>query len=171
MLPGRTAGGFLLARYGGPSTLHYGELLVMPALTRVRGRLGWWISHAYVDSPASLRGGREMWGVPKDLAAFAWGPDGATVTREDGTALLATAGVPAHRARVPALPALLASTGTTGGADRRRFAGSGTLDMAPALARVDVPAGSPLAGLPLGGRRIALAGRADLRLRAPRVLA
>src|SRR4051812_3801506 len=47
--PGRTLGGFLLARYEEGSTLRYGELLVLPALTRCRGRLGWWISHAYVD--------------------------------------------------------------------------------------------------------------------------
>src|SRR3712207_8892789 len=64
--PGRTAGGFLLARYEGPSTLHYGELLVFSALTRVRGSLGIWVSHAYVDSPASLAGGRRVWGGPKD---------------------------------------------------------------------------------------------------------
>jgi acetoacetate decarboxylase len=168
--PGHTLGGLLLARYEGPSTLHYGELLVLPALTRVAGSVGWWISHAYVDSPASLAGGRRMWGVPKDLATFAWGDGGGvTIVREDGVPVLGAAW--RTPARTAALPGLVTNNGTTGGADRRRFTGRGTLDVAPARARVDVPAGSPLAGLPLGGRRIALAGRADLRLRAPRVLA
>lgn len=168
--PGRTLGGFLLARYEGPSTLHYGELLVLPALTRAAGRTGWWISHAYVDSPASLAGGRRMWGVPKDLATFAWRDDGATLTRDDGVALLDVAWRTPTRT-VP-LPAVVMTNGTTGGADRRRFAGTGTLGMAPAHAAVDVPAESPFAALPLAGaRRLALAGHADLRLRAPRVLA
>ncbi len=167
--PGRTLGGLLLARYEAPSTLEYGELLVLPALTRVAGRLGWWISHAYVDSEASLAGGRRMWGVPKDLATFSWRGGGVTVVREDGVPVLGAA----WRApsRTLPLPGLVVTNGTTGGADRRSFTGTGTLDMAPTRTRVDLPPGSPLTSLPLGGRRVALAGRADLRLRAPRVLA
>jgi hypothetical protein len=168
--PGRTAGGFLLARYERGSTLHYGELLVFPALTRVGRRAGMWISHAYVDSPASLAGGRQMWGVPKDLATFDWGEDGrVTLTHEDGTRLM-TATFPQPRLRLR-LPALLASNGTTGGADRRRFVGTGPLRLAPARADVDVPDAGPFAGLPLAGRRLALAGHADFRLRAPQLLA
>jgi acetoacetate decarboxylase len=167
--PGRTAGGLLLARYEEPSTLRYGELLVLPALTRVRGRLGWWVSHAYVDSPASLAGGRAMWGVPKDLATFAWRDGGVALTGDDGTPLL-DARWRAPR-RTAALPARMATNGTTGGGDRRRFTGTGTLDVAPARVGLDVAAGAPFGALPLQGRRAALAGRADLRLRAPQVLA
>jgi hypothetical protein len=170
--PGRTAGGLLLARYEGESTLRYGELLVVAGLTRVAGRLGVWISHAYVDSPASLAGGRRMWGVPKDLATFAWGERSVRVVREDGLTVL-DAGFPPPRSGppVPPLPALLAANGTTGGSDRRRFVGTGLLRLAPRLIAVDVPAGSPFAGLGLGGaRRPALSGTADFRLRAPRVL-
>jgi hypothetical protein len=167
--PGRTAGGLLLARYEGPSTLRYSELLVLPALTRVAGKLGWWISHAYVDSPASLAGGREMWGVPKDLATFTWSDGGVVVIREDGLPLL-DCDVPTP-ARTAPVPALVAANGTTGGADRRRFLGAGLLRMAPVRLAVDVPAQSPFASLGLGARRrLALAGHADLRLRAPRVL-
>lgn len=170
VLPGRTAGGFLLARYEGPSTLHYGELLVLPALTRAAGKLGWWISHAYVDSPASLAGGRRMWGVPKDLATFDWSRGGVALEREDGVPLL-EAQVPSP-AWTLTLPALIASNGTVGGTDRRRFLGRGPLRMAPARIRVDVPPASPFAALGLGGeRRLALAGHADFRLAAPRVLA
>ena len=168
--PGRTAGGFLLARYDGASTLHYGELLVFPGLTRVNGSVGVWVSHAYVDSPASLAGGRRMWGVPKDPATFDWAGGRVTLTGEDGERLL-TATFPQPRRRL-AIPSLLASNGTTGGDDRRRFVGTGPLRMAPARIDVDVPAGAPFAALPLGGdRRFALAGHADFRLRAPRLLA
>jgi acetoacetate decarboxylase len=167
--PGRTAGGLLIARYEPGSTLRYGELLVFPALTRVRGALGMWISHAYVDSPASLEGGRRMWGVPKDLATFAWRDGGVAITHEDGTPLLDVAWAQPRRT-VP-LPALTPSNGTTGGDDRRAFRGRGTLRMAPARMNVDVPPQRPFASLGLGGRRLALAGHADFRLRAPRLLA
>ena len=167
--PGRTAGGFLLARYEGASTLHYGELLVFPALTRVRGSVGIWVSHAYVDSTASLAGGRQRWGVPKDLAAFDWSGGRVRLTAEDGAHLMtATFPQPSRRLR---LPSLLASNGTTGGADRRRFVGTGPLRMAPARIDVEVAADAPFAALPLAGdRRVAFAGHADFRLRAPRLL-
>ena len=168
--PSHTVGGFLLARYEGPSTLGYGELLVIPALTRTHGRTGWWISHAYVDSGQSLQGGREMWGVPKELARFTWREDGATLSHPDTDEALIEATWRTPRRTAP-IPALVATNGSTGGTDRRRFIGTGTLAMAPARARVEVPASSPFASLPLAGRRPALAGRADLRLRAPRVLA
>jgi hypothetical protein len=168
--PGRTAGGFLLAAYEGDSTLHYGELLVVAALTRVEGKLGLWISHAYVDSPASLAGGRRMWGVPKDLATFDWDTRSVTLTRDDGTPLLETT-FPRPKRLVP-IPALLACNGTTGAADRRRFVGTGQLRLAPARAAVTVASASPLASLALAGpRRLALAGDADVRIRAPRLLA
>jgi hypothetical protein len=170
--PGRTVGGLLIARYTAPSTLSYGELLVMPALTALRGGVGWWVSHAYVDSEASLRGGRELWGVPKALATFAWRADGVRVVAADGAGggglLDATFAAPG---RTAPLPAVVSVNGTTGGADRRRFVGAGLLRLAPVRMALDVPPDSPLAALPLAGRRVALAGTADLRLRRPRVLA
>ncbi len=166
--PGRTTGGLLVARYEPGSTLTYGELLVFPALTRVRGSVGMWISHAYVDSPPSREGGRRMWGVPKDLATFAWRDGGVSIAREDGTPLL-DATCPAPPATLP-LPGLTRSNATTGGTDRRAFAGGGRLTMGPVRARVDVPEQSPFASLGLAGRHHSLAGHADFRLRPPRLL-
>ncbi len=168
VLPGRTAGGLLIAKYERGSTLECGELLVFPALTRVGGSVGMWISHAYVDSPQSLDGGRRMWGVPKDLATFAWRDGGVTITREDGTPLL-DAAWRAPRTTLP-LPGLTRSNGSTGGADRRAFAGGGRLTMGSVSAAVDVPPQSPFAALGLAGRRPSLAGHADFRLRPPRLL-
>ncbi|MDX2163553.1 MAG: acetoacetate decarboxylase family protein [bacterium] len=49
----------------------YRELLIVPGLfTGVDGRWGATISRIYVDSAASVVGGRGNWGIPKDLAAF-----------------------------------------------------------------------------------------------------
>ena len=72
--PGMTLGIVAFVRYGEGSTLQYHELMVAPALVRVGWRMGAWISHIYVDSEMSLRGGREIWGVPKQLASFEWSP-------------------------------------------------------------------------------------------------
>lgn len=72
VLPGRTLGGVYLSSYGPGSVLTYSELLVVPALTRYGRRLGFWISHIYVDHPDSRAGGREIWGLPKELAQFTW---------------------------------------------------------------------------------------------------
>jgi hypothetical protein len=70
--PGRTLGALFCARYEAGSTLQYHELAIAPALTRIGYRAGFWISHIYVDSPASVLGGRSIWSLPKQLARFEW---------------------------------------------------------------------------------------------------
>ena len=72
VLPGLTLGAIAAARYTEGSILTYSELLVVPALVRSGGKIGGWISHLYVDDEASLRGGRSIWGLPKELATFDW---------------------------------------------------------------------------------------------------
>src|SRR5437867_5261733 len=81
--PGRTLGGLYLARYGPGSTLEYNELIVVAALTRGAGRFGIWVSHIYVDDPASMAGGREIWGLPKELAEFDREPGGVIARQGD----------------------------------------------------------------------------------------
>ncbi|MDP9384119.1 MAG: acetoacetate decarboxylase family protein, partial [Actinomycetota bacterium] len=76
---GWTVGGVLLARYDETATLPYHELIVFSALARRSGRLAFVVSHIYVDSDASLAGGREIWGLPKELASFEWSPRAMTV--------------------------------------------------------------------------------------------
>lgn len=69
VLPGKTLGGLVFLSYErGPLTYH--ELNVVAGLVRVGTRLAFWLPRLYVDSEASLAGGREIWGVPKELAAF-----------------------------------------------------------------------------------------------------
>jgi acetoacetate decarboxylase len=60
--------GVALVDYEEPSPLTYGELLVARAVREpVRGVT---ITDIWVDSEASMVGGRELWAIPKDLAEF-----------------------------------------------------------------------------------------------------
>jgi acetoacetate decarboxylase len=72
VFPGKTLGGLYLAAYGDSSTLTYSELIIVSAIARGANQLGAWISHIYVDHPDSVAGGREIWGLPKELADFRW---------------------------------------------------------------------------------------------------
>lgn len=65
--PDRSPGtyGVALVRYEDPSPLTYGELLV----AHPRGKAVT-ITDIWVDSPASMQGGRDLWAIPKDLCEF-----------------------------------------------------------------------------------------------------
>ena len=86
IFPGRTLAMLALIDYRSGSTLTYRELILSPALVRAGGRIGAWISHIYVDSPRSLAAGREVWGLPKQLAGFTWTLDAPSlVTATSGS--------------------------------------------------------------------------------------
>ncbi len=68
--PGKTLGGLLFLSYEAGSTLAYRELNVVAALVRVGTHLAFYLPRLYVDNPASLAGGRAIWGVPKEKATF-----------------------------------------------------------------------------------------------------
>ncbi|YAF95204.1 MAG: acetoacetate decarboxylase family protein [Nodularia sp. CChRGM 3473] len=81
--PGKTLGGIYLARYKSGSVLQYNELIVVPAVVFYQGKIGVWISHIYVDNADSVAGGREIWGLPKELADFTWEEKRVTVRQGD----------------------------------------------------------------------------------------
>ncbi|MFM7425804.1 MAG: acetoacetate decarboxylase family protein [Elainella sp.] len=86
--PGKTLGGLFVAAYQQGSTLVYSELIGVSALVYAQGKLGAWISHIYVDNPDSVAGGREIWGLPKQLAQFTWNADRTAVqVSQDGQRL------------------------------------------------------------------------------------
>lgn len=70
--PGKTLGGIYVSSYGLGSVMEYNELIVTSAIVSYAGKKGSWISHIYVDNPNSVAGGREIWGLPKELAEFNW---------------------------------------------------------------------------------------------------
>ena len=88
--PGRTLATVYLASYGPGSTLDYNELIVAPALTRYQGKWGFWVSHIYVDNADSMAAGREIWGLPKELAEFTWDSERNRVVVRQRDRLLCT---------------------------------------------------------------------------------
>lgn len=85
ILPGKSIGGVYLASYQAGSVLEYHELIVVPALVRYQQHIGFWVSHIYVDHEDSIRGGREIWGLPKEFADFKWKDSEVLVTQKDRT--------------------------------------------------------------------------------------
>lgn len=84
--PDRPAGvhGVALVRYEEPSPLTYGELLVAHPHGRSVS-----ITDIWVDSPASMQGGRDLWAIPKDLCEFSQRTDtSGPVTRTTWTTTL-----------------------------------------------------------------------------------
>lgn len=72
VFPGKTLGGVYLSYYDDRSALSYNELVIIAAIARYGHHFGSWISHIYVDNPDSVAGGRQIWGLPKQLATFTW---------------------------------------------------------------------------------------------------
>lgn len=87
VFPGKTIGGVYLSDYGSGSVLQYSELIVIPALVSHQGKIGGWVSDIYVDNTDSVAGGREIWGLPKELAEFTW-EKGERVTVRQGNQTL-----------------------------------------------------------------------------------
>lgn len=161
---GWTVGGVMLARYDQRATLPYHELIVFSGLARAAGRPAFVVSHIYVDSLPSLRGGREIWGLPKELADFEWSARTVTVA-QNGQALLRAS--LRRRAGHIALPLYAPVFGDRAGVSLRA-AGRGRINGTPALAGLEVPSTSPFAHLGLRGRHLAVAGdELDLHFPSP----
>ena len=100
-----------VVRYLPGSTLVYDELIVATPVL-LGWRPGLYIDHIWVDSLASLWGGRRIWGLPKNLADFTWTDRGVTIT--DGVGLIIDLALEHPSARGPALPFVIAGIGRLG---------------------------------------------------------
>ncbi|BAY20381.1 hypothetical protein NIES2100_01220 [Calothrix sp. NIES-2100] len=87
--PGKTVASVYLSYYGSGSELEYSELIVVPAIVGYQGKFGAWVSHIYVDHVDSMAGGRDIWGLPKELANFDW-EQGQRITVRQGNRKLCT---------------------------------------------------------------------------------
>ena len=149
--PGRTLGGLVAVTYEPGSTLTYNELVVICGLARAGARVGFWVSHIWVDDERSVSGGHEIWKLPKELARF----------DAPGTAPAAQIGATSPRFSLPQpgiLP-MLSPGGLT--------LGRGTLVGGPARVRVKIPPTSPIASLEMRPASVALRGHAHLVMPAP----
>lgn len=96
-----------LVRYrAGP--LCYDELIV-GALALHGLKPGVWVHGIWVDSAASLAGGRAIWGLPKELATFRW--SGSSVSIEDQDGPLAALDLDRPARLLPPLPVAGAGIG------------------------------------------------------------
>ncbi len=90
-----------LVRYLPGSTLQYDELMI-GSLARAGLRPGIFIERLYVNNLASLWGGRRIWGLPKELASFAW--DGDICRVADAGGAIAAMHLNLQPAWLPPLP-------------------------------------------------------------------
>lgn len=151
VLPGKILGLLYFAAYGPGSDLEYSELIVAPCLVRRSLNSGFWVSHIYVDHPGSQAGGREIWGLPKELARFHWqvGEQALRVEARRGEVGLASLGgpLPWWGPALPlALPAISRLDGRALG-----FWGLALARLGFSSGRIEIPGESPLAALGLAG--------------------
>jgi hypothetical protein len=147
--------------YLGGSVLRYGELLAAVA-GRWSGGLTVTVTHMWVDSPASRAGGRELWGYPKELAAFelAIDPSGTARARD------AASGDELARGSFQALVTSPRTIGATGGTVQplhgRLVAVRALFRSRPSVGRgsFTAPPGSPLAFVQ-GARKLISVGMRD----------
>ena len=152
-LTSKGLGGVMLANYTG-GTLAYRELIVFSHATPT----GMVISHIYVDDEQSMRGGRGIWGLPKELATLDYQRRSFTARQGDITLLHARVRRRPGKLPLPLPTPITSPAGTTIGLAR--------VKAAPALVELYIPGASPFADLDLEGRHLALAGD-DLRLTMP----
>lgn len=169
VLPGRTVGALYLASYEAGSSLRYHELIVAPAAVRHGALLGGWISHIYVDSHASVAGGREIWALPKQIAQFQWEADaqGGQVTVTQGAQVLCSlrATAPGPGVRAPIYAPVLSSIN-----DRLiKFRGTGSTRLSIGHGEIDIPRSSALAPFEFASGRQLLLNALDLKMSAPEV--
>lgn len=72
VLPGRTVAMLYLSQYRQSPVGEYREFILAPALLWRGGRIGFWISHIFVDHELSLIAGRTLWSLPKQAASIQW---------------------------------------------------------------------------------------------------
>jgi hypothetical protein len=149
---GRALAVTVFVDYGEGGMMSYRELLAGVLVRRGRG-VALSITDIWVDSEASLAGGRALWGIPKELAEFR----GLSALDERGPLAFATflplRRLPTPRLPVPSLPSHVVQT-RDGEVVASPIRASGTLR--PAHADWTFPAANRLAWL-RGSRRLASA--------------
>jgi Acetoacetate decarboxylase (ADC) len=147
LLPGKTIGCVYLSSYSSGSVLEYSELIVAPALVSYKGKLGGWVSHIYVDSANSVAGGRDIWGLPKELAEFTW-ENSELVTVQQGNRKLCSLNY--QNLSWSLQPQMTISSFSTMGTDLLMFPAKFSSRLGLVGSKLEIPTESPFADLDLG---------------------
>jgi hypothetical protein len=145
--PGKTIASLYLSKYGSGSVLEYSELIIAPALVNYQRKIGGWISHIYVDNADSVAGGREIWGLPKELAEFTW-KEGEHVTVHQGNRKLCS--LKYNQQTLAWRQGLSASSFSAKGADLLIFPAEFEAVLGLIGSQLEIPAKSPFSGIGLG---------------------
>ncbi len=167
--PGKTVGSVYLSSYGSGSVLEYSELIIAPALVNYQRKIGGWISHIYVDNTDSVAGGREIWGLPKELADFTW-EQGERVTVHQGNRQLCS--LKYNQQSLAWRQALSASGFSVKGTDLLIFPAKFESLLGLISSKLEIPAESPFSGIGLGQPWLTVrCEQMNLRVDAPKVVA
>ncbi|MEH1807965.1 acetoacetate decarboxylase family protein [Nostoc sp.] len=166
--PGKTLASVYLSHYGSGSVLEYSELIIVPALINYQRKIGAWISHIYVDNADSVAGGREIWGLPKELAEFTW-EQGKYVTVHQGNQRLCSLNY--NQQSLAWRQWLSASAFSAKGADLLMFPAEVVSVLGLIGSRLEIPAESPFSGIGLGQPWLSVrCEQMSLRVDAPKVV-
>jgi hypothetical protein len=140
------------ASYSAASVMPYNELIVANAIASYKGKIGAWISHIYVDNPNSVEGGRDIWGLPKEMADFTWHLGKAPgVQVSQGDRVLCSLNCKWH---LPALPGFQLPVGapvlSKSGSRFLTFPGQGKLGLQVAGIDIQIPPESPFKPMNFG---------------------
>lgn len=146
--PGKTLGGVYISSYSAGSVMEYNELIIVAAMVNYSGKLGSWISHIYVDNSDSVAGGREIWGLPKEMAEFTWqkgNPNHVIVRQDDRLLCQLTYSQPSWGLPVPLTGTVFSSLDN----NLMLFKGEFSSRIRLVTGELDIPNESPFAGLNL----------------------
>ncbi|MDF5717087.1 MAG: acetoacetate decarboxylase family protein [Rhizonema sp. NSF051] len=168
VLPGKTVGGICLSYYGTGSVMEYSELIVVPAFVGYQGKIGSWISHIYVDNPDSVAGGREIWGLPKELAQFTWEKGERVTVRQENRILCS---LKYNRQTLAWRQWLSGSSFSTMNSDLLSFSFELDSRLGFVGSKLEVPPESPFSGIGLAQPFLTVrCEQMTLKVNAPRVL-
>lgn len=168
VFPGKTLGGVYLSYYGTGSVLEYSELIVISAILSYNNKFGGWVSHIYVDNSDSVAGGREIWGLPKEMAEFTWKDDNR-VSVQQGNRTLCHLNY--NRQGFGLKQRLSASSFSSMGSNLLLFPAEVESRFGLVSSKLEIPAESPFASLNIGQPWLTVhADSLNLKVGAPEVV-
>ncbi len=167
VFPGKTVGGVYLSKYSSGSVLEYSELIIIAGFLSYEGKFGGWVSHIYVDNPDSVEGGREVWGLPKQLAQFTWTENSVTVSQANN--LLCRLDYNRQSLGIPLK--LSASTFSRQGSNLLIFPAMVEASFGLVSSKLEIPSTSPFASLNISQPILTVGSdRLNLVVDAPKVV-